>query len=119
MAGSKKKKSKKKKDFGGYSAQDVEEFAAHAAQIKKLASGEDIVETAAKVDATEKRPAAFDRDQLQVVRSWTRSRPLEPTHPASALIEYPRMWTTNRGRYAKFSLPGSGSYGILRARPTF
>lgn len=105
------------RSFGGYKKQDAGEFTEHAEEIKQLAKGHDIVE--GPTHDREKRPAAFDRKGLQVVRSWSRSRPLEPTSPAAALVEYPRMWTTKRGRYAKFRIPGAGTYGILRARPTF
>ncbi|MEZ4270584.1 MAG: hypothetical protein R3C68_03860 [Myxococcota bacterium] len=105
------------KNFGGYKTQDVEEFAKHAQEVKSLASGRDIVER--KNPPREKRPPAFDRQQLQVVRSWVKSRPLEPLSPAAAMIAYPRMWTTKRGRYCKFKSPSAGAYGIIRSRPTF
>ena len=84
---------------------------------EQVAKGQDIVE--GLTPDREKRAAPFDRKGLQEVRSWTRSRPLEPTSPAAALVEYPRMWTTKRGRYSKFRIPGAGTYGLLRARPTF
>ena len=106
-----------RKDFGGYKAQDVGEFAAHASEVKDITAGRDFVEPAGS--GHEKRPAAFDRQQLEVVRAWVKSRPLEPTAPAPARIPYPRMWTTKRGRYSKFKLPGAGVYGIVRSRPTF
>ena len=67
----------------------------------------------------ERRPAPFDREELQVVRSWVHSRPLEASSPAAALVPYPRMWSTKRGRYSKFQVPGMGAFGLIRARPTF
>src|SRR5688572_19476626 len=103
----------KKKDFGGYKTQDVGEFANHAGEIKDLVAGKDFVE--GQHTKRETRPAPFDRRELEVVRSWVQSRPLEPNKPASALISYPRMWTTNRGRYTKFRLPGAGVYGLVRS----
>ena len=106
-----------RKDFGGYKAQDVGEFAAHASEVRDITAGRDFVEAPAV--NPEKRPAPFDRQQLEVVRAWVKSRPLEPNNPASARIAYPRMWTTKRGRYTKFKLPGAGIYGIVRSRPTF
>ncbi len=101
----------------GYKAQEIEEFSDHAKKVKHLHEGNDVVEK--RPPNQETRPAPFDRKELQVVRSWVKRRPLEPTHPASAMVEYPRMWTSKRGRYSKFSLPGTGAYGLLRARPTF
>jgi len=112
-----KKGKSKKKTFGGYRVQDAGEFAEHADEVKGVTGGRDIVDV--DTDDREKRPAAFDRKELQVVRSWARSRPLEPTSPAAAMVPYPRTWTTKRGRYSKFRLPGAGVYGLLRARPTF
>lgn len=101
----------------GYRAQEISDFAADAERVKELHEGNDVVEV--RPPDQEKRPAAFDRKELQVVRSWVKGRPLEPTNPAAAMIAYPRMWSSKRGRYAKVSLPGTGSYGILRARPSF
>lgn len=106
-----------KRDFGGYKSQDVDEYAGHAAEIRALASGRDIVEMGAR-DA-EKRPAAFDRKELGVIRSWVNRRPLEPTQPAAALVDFPRLWSTKRGRYCRFKAPGAGTYAILRARPSY
>jgi hypothetical protein len=105
------------KSFGGYKRQDVAEFTEHADEVKEVQRGRDIVE--AKNPERESRPAPFDRKELQVVRSWARGRPLEPTSPAATMIPYPRMWSSKRGRYSKFKLPGAGSYGLVRARPTF
>ena len=97
--------------------EEVKETQAHANEVRSLHSGRDIVERPAQ--ETEKRPAAFDRQELQVVRSWLKRRPLEPNRPASAMVAYPRLWTTNRGRYCRFKAPGGGNYALLRARPTF
>lgn len=103
---------------GGKGKRDpVAETAAHAAEVRALASGHDFVEL--RPADTEQRPAAFDRKELQVIRSWVQRRPLEPTAPAAAMIDYPRMWTTKRGRYCKFRAPGAGVYALIRARPTF
>ncbi len=108
--GGQKNKRKKKGD----QAAEVE---AHAKEVREVARGRDIVE---KNEATEKRPPAFDRKELMVVRSWLERRPLEPSPNATAMVQYPRMWNTKRGRYCKFKAPGAGGiYGILRARPTF
>ena len=97
-------KKKKEKFFGGYKMQNLEEFEKHTEEVKTLARGKDIVE--GLTSKAEQRPPAFDRQELQVVRSWLQRRPLEPTHPAAAMIAYPRMWTTKRGRYCKFRAPG-------------
>ena len=99
-------------------AQDVvAETQEHANEIRALVRGTDFVDS--PNPDREKRPAPFDRKELQVVRSWAKRRPLEPTGPAPALIPYPRMWTTNRGRYCKFKAPGAAAYALIRARPTF
>ena len=105
--------------FGGYKKQDASNFAEHAQEVKRLAGGGDIVEGSSSAHNAEKRPAPFNRKELQVVRSWAKSRPLEPNSPAAAMVDYPRMWTTKRGRYAKFNIPGTGTYGLVRARPTY
>jgi len=111
------KKKKKVKNFGGYKVQEANEFETHAKEIKALTKGKDYVDLSGQ--RHEQRPAPFDRKQLQVVRSWLKSRPLEPMSPASALVPYPRMWNTKRGRYTRFKIPGAGTYGILRSRPSF
>jgi hypothetical protein len=105
--------------FGGYKKQDAGEFAQHAQQVKDVAGGRDIVESAVPENRRERRPAPFDREELQVVRSWVHNRPLEATSPAAAMVPYPRMWSTKRGRYSKFQVPGMGAFGLVRARPTF
>jgi hypothetical protein len=105
-----------KKDFGGYKQQNLKDYDAHAQELKKLARGKDFVERAE--GPMEKRPAPFDRAELEVVRQWLRSRPLEPTPAAAAKVPYPRMWTTKRGRYAQFKL-AECNFGLVRARPTF
>lgn len=105
------------KSFGGYKKQNVSDFQAHAKEIRDLASGQDFVESTAR--NMEKRPAPFDRQELQVVRSWVRGRPLETAAPASTMVPYPRQWNTKRGRYSKFRIGGSGGYGLIRARPTY
>ncbi|MBI3178554.1 MAG: hypothetical protein HYZ27_02775 [Deltaproteobacteria bacterium] len=101
---------------------DPAETRRHAEEIRGQAKGRDTVESRARAqDAAERegKPAAFDGEDLLVVRSWLKRRPLETAPAAAALIQYPRMWTTKRGRYCKFKAPGAGVYGLLRARPTF
>lgn len=90
---------------------------AHAREVREVVRGRDIVEK--KPVLGERRPAPFDRKELMVVRNWLRDRPLEPAPNATALVQYPRLWATKRGRYCKFQAPGAGVYGLLRARPTF
>ncbi len=82
-----------------------------------MTRGKDIVD--AHNATRERRPAPFDRRDLMVVRSWLSRRPLETMPAAAAMVPYPRMWTTKRGRYCRFRAPGAGVYGIVRARPTF
>jgi hypothetical protein len=93
------------------------ETEAHAKEVREVTRGRDIVEK--KATTHEKRPPAFDRKELMVVRKWLKDRPLEPNPSATAMIPFPRQWTTKRGRYCKFQAPGAGVYGLLRARPTF
>jgi|WetSurMetagenome_2_1015567.scaffolds.fasta_scaffold1026936_2 hypothetical protein len=88
----------------------------HAKEVQAVARGMSIVEPAHE---SEKRPPAFESRDLLVVRSWLTRRPLEPKPVAPALVQYPRLWTSKRGRYCKFKAPGAGSYALLRARPTF
>ncbi len=103
---------------GGQKQGGKEETEEHAREVKAVMRGQDIVESGASA-IDEKPPAAFDGSQMQVVRSWMDSRPLEPKTAATAMVPYPRNWNSKRGRYCKFKAPGAGVYGILRARPTF
>lgn len=103
--------------FQGYTKQDLSDFRDHANEIRALSTGTDFVER--RDHNPEKRPAPFDRKELQVVRSWVKSRPLEVNSPAAAMVPYPRMWTTKRGRYSKFRVSTAGAYGLIRCRPTF
>ncbi len=89
----------------------------HAREVREVARGRDIVER--KGEAAESRPAVFRGSDMLFVRSWLQRRPLEAPSTAAALVHYPRMWTTRRGRYCRFVAPGAGSYGLLRARPSF
>lgn len=104
---------------GGQKQGGKEDTEEHAKEVKAVMGGQDIVESAASGTEVEKRPAAFESDQMKVVRSWLDSRPLEPKTAATAMVPYPRNWNSKRGRYCKFKAPGAGVYGILRARPTF
>lgn len=92
---------------------------AHAKEVREVIRGRDIVDRQGKEPAGERRPAAFQRIDMIVVRTWLRQRPLEPAISATALVAFPRMWTTRRGRYCKFNAPGAGAYGLIRARPSF
>ncbi|MEO1482881.1 MAG: hypothetical protein AAFU77_12305 [Myxococcota bacterium] len=107
-------------DGHGSQRQNREDFEAHAAEVKEVMRGKDVVESAVGAGTpVERAPAAFDGAKMNVVRSWLDSRPLEPKVSATTRIPYPRNWNTRRGRYCKFKAPGAGVYGILRARPTF
>ncbi|MBI5508952.1 MAG: hypothetical protein HY903_09380 [Deltaproteobacteria bacterium] len=88
----------------------------HAAEVKATARG---LSTLIKSGDAEKRPPAFDSQDLLVVRSWCERRPIEPQSAASALVRFPRLWSTKRGRYCRFRAPGAGAIALLRARPTF
>ncbi len=111
--GGKKKDDKKKK-----ATADTE---AHAKLVREVIRGKDIVDKphTSHEPSRERRPAAFHRIDMIVVRTWLRHRPLEPPLSATALVAFPRMWTTKRGRYCKFNAPGAGAYGLVRARPSF
>ena len=91
--------------------------AEHAREVRQVTRGRDIVDKAQR--AAEQRPAGFQHADMLVVRSWMQRRPLEGLQPAAALVAFPRMWSTKRGRFCRFVAPGAGSYGLLRARPTF
>ncbi len=90
---------------------------AHAREVREVVGGRDIVERS--VRPREEVAAAFRAPEMLVVRSWLGRLPLEPALPPSALVAFPRMWTTRRGRYCRFASPGAGAYALLRARPTF
>jgi hypothetical protein len=89
--------------------------AEHAREVRAVARGKDIVEPLTRSRDASKAPFP----DLLVVRSWMKKRPIEATQPAAALVRFPRMWTTKRGRYCRFQAPGAGIYGLVRARPTF
>jgi hypothetical protein len=106
---------KKKKDVKKHA--DTE---AHAQEVREVIRGRDIVERPTKqATLREQKPPAFARADIIVVRTWLAQRPLEPPISATALVAFPRMWSTRRGRYCRFNAPGAGAYGIVRARPSF
>lgn len=88
----------------------------HAEEVQAVMRGLDIVEAGTD---REQNPAAFKNPDMLVVRSWMNRRPLEPTRDAAALVRFPRLWSTRRGRYCRFVAPGAGTYALLRARPSF
>ena len=101
----------------GQNPEDTEE---HAREVRAVLMGQDIVEgLAGGAEGLETRPPAFEQRRMMMVRAWFGRRPLEPPMATAALVAFPRMWTTKRGRYCRFRAPGAGVYGILRARPTF
>jgi hypothetical protein len=68
----------------------------------------------------EKVGKAFNGGALIAAKSWLKGRPGEPVANAAAVIKFPRMWSTQRGRYSRFKVPGGkGVYGLLRARPSY
>lgn len=96
------------------------ETEAHAKEVREVIRGRDIVERpiSAKLHR-EKKPAGFARADILVVRTWLSQRPLESPISATALVAFPRMWSTRRGRYCRFNAPGAGAYGLVRARASF
>lgn len=92
---------------------------AHAKEVREVIKGKDTLERPIPPELRERKPAAFNRIDMIVVRGWLRNRPLEPPISATAMVAFPRMWTTKRGRYCKFNAPGAGAYGLVRARPSF
>ncbi len=92
---------------------------AHAKEVREVIRGKDVLERPVPPELRERKPAAFNRIDMIVVRGWLRNRPLEPPISATAMVAFPRMWTTKRGRYCKFNAPGAGAYGLVRARPSF
>jgi len=89
----------------------------HAKQVRAVLRGKD--GELEWQEHHEAPPPAFEREDMLVVRNWLKRRPVEAPPQAAALIKFPRMWATKRGRYCRFVAPGAGSYGLLRARPTF
>jgi hypothetical protein len=104
----------KKKDKKSATKSEVEK---HAKEVREVIRGRDIVER--PTDGSERVAPTFGGSDLLVVRSWMKGRPFEPRLEAAALVHFPRQWSTRRGRYCRFQAPGAGSYGLLRARPTF
>ena len=90
----------------------------HAAEVRRITHGEDVVDDLHSEPAR-RQPKELSRKEMVVVKSWVQHQPLVDTGSTPAMIEYPRMWNTRRGRYCKFRVPGAGTYGLLRARSTF
>jgi hypothetical protein len=99
------------------SQQKVADTQAHAQEVRDVLAGRNIVEH--DPATRERQLAAFHAPEMLVVRSWMSRRPLEGPVAAAALVAFPRLWTTERGRYCRFVAPGAGRYGLVRARPTF
>ena len=97
--------------------QKVADTEAHAQEVRDVLGGRNIVEHDAAV--RERQLAAFHSPDMLVVRSWMSRRAIEGPVPAAALVAFPRLWNTARGRYCRFVAPGAGKYGLVRARPTF
>ena len=99
----------------------------HAHEVRNLLQGQDIVDrnNSAEPSATEPGTAPTPNDsspenrQIMSVKNWMKERPIDVPAPAAPMIQFPRMWTSRRGRYCKFKAPGAGTYGLVRARPSF
>jgi hypothetical protein len=89
----------------------------HAKQVRAILRGQDGQLEWHEQNA--ERPPGFESQDMLVVRAWLTRRSVEAPPQAAALIKFPRMWSTKRGRYCNFSTPGAGSYGLMRARPSF
>ena len=99
------------------------ETEAHAKEVKAIGQGKNILE---KAQGAQDKAPQFNSKNMLLVRTWLQNRPLEcggepgaPGRPAAALVVYPRLWSTIRGRYTKFKATGAGVYAIVRSRPTF
>lgn len=98
----------------------------HAHEVRNLLQGQDIVERNSKESgstdaATGPTPndASPEKQAMMSVKNWMKERPIDMPLPAAPMIQFPRMWTSRRGRYCKFKAPGAGTYGLVRARPSF
>jgi len=90
---------------------------AHAREVAAVAAGRDAVVPAPRT--RDERLGAFHGPAMLVVRSWLERRPVDAPQAPATLVAFPRLWTTQRGRYCRFVAPGAGVYGLVRARPTF
>ena len=97
----------------------------HASEVLNVSAGQDIVETEtlkrSPPSARRNKPVQgkFSEEGFVEIKRWLGQQPADAPAPTSPMIQYPRMWSTNRGRYCKFKAPGAGTYGLLRARATF
>ena len=99
----------------------------HAAIVKNVYSGGDIVENINKEkkhSSSIQQKTGLENKELLFINSWfnreIKSSSSYATKPVTnPIISYPKMWNTNRGRYCLFKAPCAGHYGLLRARVTY
>jgi hypothetical protein len=99
----------------------------HAKEVRSVLQGQDIVERtpqgsqAPSEQGTAPTPkdTTAEKSAIMSVKKWMKERPIDVPAPAPPMIQYPRMWASRRGRYCKFKAPGAGTYGLIRARPTY
>ncbi|MEE2959312.1 MAG: hypothetical protein VYA34_01100 [Myxococcota bacterium] len=96
---------------------DLEQFQPHAGLVQQTMYGLDDV-SSAPVEKMNESPLSSTSD----LREWVQRR----THRyqtknvgQGVTIDFPRRWATQRGRYANFSIGGSGNFFLVRARASF
>ena len=104
----------------GFDKEDKALTKGHAEEMRAIARGHNTLERSSAKPNNDNNEFFAKPTELLKVRSWVQNRPVDSASPPqAALVAFPRLWTTNRGRYCRFQAPGAGSYGILRARPSF
>ena len=96
---------------------DLEQFQPHADFVRQTMYGLDDV-SSAPVEKVNQPPPNSSSD----VREWVQKR--AHRYQAKSLgqgvtIDFPRRWATQRGRYSNFSIGGSESFFLVRARASF
>jgi hypothetical protein len=109
-----KKKRRKKKKKQQQEAKPKEEVDVES--VLAIAGGKDKVEQ----DISTLRPPivanAFRTQKMLTMRDWLEQHPFEPLENASAVVDFPRDWGTQRGRYSRFEGSVDGTYNVLRGR---
>jgi len=109
----KKRKKKKKKQPQKEAKPRVE---VDVESVLAIAGGKHKVEEDISLMRPPVVPNAFRTQKMLTMRDWLEQHPFEPLENASAVVDFPKDWGTQRGRYSRFEGSVDGRYNVLRSR---
>lgn len=99
-----------------HEAQQDDDTRAHAAEVREVIAGRDIIEAAVAFEQAVAKPLPLEVRPI-LVRQWHRYRPFEADQLPAPLMAYSPRWVTRHGRYFSFRITGGSPCRFMRGVP--